>query len=327
MRGGHWRRWARFVLAAFGSGVGVLAAVGLVPALGWPYDLASPFLPQSAALLAGVALVFLGRRRRREAAAFACLAAVPLAVLAPYLLPKPAPATGGRPIRILLSNVHVGNRRPDLVCDLAARTDADIVVLLELPPEWRDAELADIVRTRPATARTPVFPNGGFGMGLWSRLPQRRPAAVEDLAGTGRPSIIAELDGPDGRPITLVATHPLPPMRADWARSRDSQLAAVGRRAAAAATRAGGRVVVVGDLNAVPWSAAVRGLAATAGLRDTSLDRGLHPSWPTNLPPALRVPIDQCLATPDLRAVRKGTPSGVGSDHLPLLVELAPVSE
>ncbi len=94
--------------------------------------------------------------------------------------------------------------------------------------------------------------------------------------------------------------------------------------AARVAAEVPGPVVLVGDLNTAPWSRAVRDFLQTSGMQDSSLSLGLTPTWPAYLPPPLRIPLDQCYTGNGCRAVRKETGPFIGSDHLPLLVEVCP---
>ena len=81
--------------------------------------------------------------------------------------------------------------------------------------------------------------------------------------------------------------------------------------------------MVLGDLNTTPWSARYRALLDDAGLEDTRVGYGLQTSWPSFLPAVLRIPIDHVLVTPDLAAAEREVGPEVGSDHLPVWVELA----
>ncbi|MEN0021571.1 MAG: endonuclease/exonuclease/phosphatase family protein [Planctomycetota bacterium] len=76
-------------------------------------------------------------------------------------------------------------------------------------------------------------------------------------------------------------------------------------------------VVVVGDFNAAPWSAAVEPLRE-AGLRP-SCGSGSG-TWPSVMPFGLRVPIDHAFSNTDTR-IEVGP--HLGGDHRPILVEIA----
>lgn len=72
--------------------------------------------------------------------------------------------------------------------------------------------------------------------------------------------------------------------------------------------------VVAGDLNAVPWSSALRRLRADAGLVDSLTGHGVQPSWPA--PDAWAgLPLDHVLHTPDLVTVGRELGPSFGSDH------------
>jgi DNA-binding CsgD family transcriptional regulator len=124
----------------------------------------------------------------------------------------------------------------------------------------------------------------------------------------------------DGRRIAVLGVHTLPPVGADYAARRDAALAATA--VWARAQRAAGRApVVLGDLNATPFSAPLRRLLADAGLVDSQRGFGLQGSWPVGLP--LRISIDHCLHDPTLATVTRALGPDLGSDHLPLRVDLA----
>jgi endonuclease/exonuclease/phosphatase (EEP) superfamily protein YafD len=87
----------------------------------------------------------------------------------------------------------------------------------------------------------------------------------------------------------------------------------------------GKRVAVCGDFNSPPWSAPMRRFASDAGLRDLYGGRAWAAySWPT-WSSLLRVPLDNCFvgAGVVVRSHRDGP--GDGSDHRPLVVDLAVV--
>lgn len=85
-------------------------------------------------------------------------------------------------------------------------------------------------------------------------------------------------------------------------------------------------VVVLGDLNATPWSHAFRSLVDEAGLVNSLRGRGLQPSCPAPLG-LLGIPIDHLLHSPALATVERERGPAFGSDHRMLHVRLAWVGE
>ena len=98
---------------------------------------------------------------------------------------------------------------------------------------------------------------------------------------------------------------------------RLAQLAAAGQ------VEAGRAPVLLGDLNATPFSAGVRPLR-TVGLRDSLAAGGLWTagSWPA-WPGPLRIAIDHCWHDPGLVTLARTVGPALGSDHRPLEVALA----
>ena len=96
----------------------------------------------------------------------------------------------------------------------------------------------------------------------------------------------------------------------------------IGLAIADAVLGAGGSILI-GDLNTTMWSPWFGRLCAKSGLSSVRRGFGVLPSWPAPLPAFLRIPIDHCLVSDDLvvTGCRLGSPAG--SDHLPLIVDLA----
>jgi endonuclease/exonuclease/phosphatase (EEP) superfamily protein YafD len=57
-------------------------------------------------------------------------------------------------------------------------------------------------------------------------------------------------------------------------------------------------------------------------LRDTRAGFGIQASWPTQIPP-LGIPLDHCLVSPELVVLDRRLGPAVGSDHRPVILELA----
>lgn len=121
-----------------------------------------------------------------------------------------------------------------------------------------------------------------------------------------------------GRVLHVLALHAVSPLSPARHRLRDSQLSA----AKAWVLAEHGPVVVLGDLNTVPWSAALHDLERDAYLASSSDGFGLQASWPS-LAGFAGLPIDQLLTSRDLTPTRRQTRGGFGSSHHSLWVELA----
>ena len=81
-------------------------------------------------------------------------------------------------------------------------------------------------------------------------------------------------------------------------------------------------VMLLGDLNASPWSYPFRRLLRDTGLLNSMRGWGVQPTWPAPLGP-LGIPIDHVLHSEEIRITRRSTGPWIGSDHLPLIIEFA----
>jgi endonuclease/exonuclease/phosphatase (EEP) superfamily protein YafD len=227
----------------------------------------------------------------------------------------PAPAAADRAaaspdLKVLSVNVHTANTQHDRVEAYVKRVAPDVVVLIEVDSRWL-AQLTNLARSHPHRIEAPREDN--FGMALFSRLPLESGRVVH-LGEAGVPSVEARVRVGD-RAVWVVGTHPLPPSHRENARFRDDQLRAV------AAHMAGlpGPRMLVGDLNATPWSPVFRGLLAASGLVDTRCGHGWQPTWPAGMP-LLWIPLDHALISDELAVWERRVGPGVGSDHYPVVL-------
>ena len=210
-------------------------------------------------------------------------------------------------------NVHTESRRFDLVEKFIREQNPDIVLLVEVNGEWM-GNLAALKMIYPYVCQESREDNTGIA--LFSKLPFRNPETLY-LGSWGAPSVTAEIEI-KGRPIRILGTHPPPPVGPKYTLFRNQQLLEV----AAQVRKWHGSIVLLGDLNTTVWSDSFGQLLQESGLQDTGRGQGIQATFPVKHLP-LRVAIDHCLISSDLHVVSRKVGADVGSDHLPLLIELA----
>lgn len=290
------------------------STVGFFGGLWWALDLVAHFRAQLAVgLVAGAALAALAAR------AWLCWAGLAgalanLMLLLPFGLGaggSGGAASGGAPLRVLLLNVHTDNTRHAAVRALIARESPDLVALLEVDSRWVKG-LAPALAPYPGRIVRPRPDN--FGIGLWSRHPMEARAVYYGPADV--PSIRARVRV-GGRPVTVVVTHPVPPLGARATAMRDAQL----RHLVRDRPVLGRPLVVLGDLNLTPFGAAWADFVSGLGLRSARRGFGLQPTWPAGAW-WLRIPIDHVLVSSEIGVADHRVGPDVGSDHLPLIADL-----
>jgi endonuclease/exonuclease/phosphatase (EEP) superfamily protein YafD len=105
---------------------------------------------------------------------------------------------------------------------------------------------------------------------------------------------------------------------------RDAELAWIARRCAAAE----GPIAIVADFNDTPFGRALRDFGATSGMRSASVVSGLVTTWPARVagvpwPAPLRIAIDHCFVSRGVDVAAFSAGPDIGSDHLPLLIDIA----
>lgn len=241
--------------------------------------------------------------------AAACAVLVTACLLAPDLA-RSRPAVGeGAELRVLLLNVLRSSTSYPEVRALIDAERPDVVALVEPDARWL-AALAPSLAAYPF--RIEHLRSDNFGIALYARHPLR--GGAEHLGEY--PSLVAVLEHP-AAPLSILLTHPIPPVSPDAAASQEHQLAAVARRASELAAPC----VVMGDFNATPWSRLFARLRAETGLCDSRAGFGAHTTFPADST-ILRIPIDHVLVSCAIGVRDRRIGPAVGSDHLPVIVDL-----
>lgn len=214
---------------------------------------------------------------------------------------------GGDVLVVAGANVNLGNHDPRPLAAWLAAEQVDIVALFEV-----SAAYASRLDTSAEYPFQQVVPRRDpFGVALLSRHPLLDAQVTYDSDGIAQ---IAARVRWRGEFIDIVAMHPMPPLSPVFHGIRDQKL----RAAADAAAASRSPTVLIGDLNATPWSSAFSGLAER-GLRRAT---GLKPSWPAVALGMMGIPIDHVLVTPHWSLVDSRQGPSLGSDHLPALARL-----
>ena len=312
--------WLRLRVGAYGLVVAVGAVVSALTLLGfggrfwWAFDLFSHFQIQYLLGTSTVIVLLLLARRLRAALIFVLFAAINLYFIIPYYVFGTAASAGSSTgIKALTLNVNSANEHYELVKQLIRSANPDVVLLTEVTPTWTRA-MEDL--HGDYTYQRPEPREDNFGLALYSKLPLNN-CTVVFLGAAGLPSLSAEIDI-DGRRVTLLGTHPLPPISDRSSRLRNDQLLAVAGHLRATP----GPKILLGDLNTSPWSYWFRRLIEESGMKDRSLGKGIRPTWPTDSI-LFRIPIDYCLVSEEMVVKDRQIGPDIGSDHFPVIVDLA----
>jgi vancomycin resistance protein VanJ len=313
-------RWAWWYAA--GSVLAVLAWV-VVGDAWWlqPVNLATFWWSLPAVLLVIVA-VTLGRRG--AALALAVPAVLWLWSYGSLFLPSTSSSVAPD-VRVATFNTYVAIDGIDHVLGLVAATRPDVLVLQEVFPP-REAALSAALADDYPHQRAVQSPGVG-GVMVASRFPVSNTTPVDEATAASRTTEVVRLDV-DGQPLQIVPVHLLSPcptcgtsLTSRLATEGDTRQAEIG--AILRALSPGVPAIVAGDFNSNERSGPYRALTG-AGFADPHREAGRGPgfTWPDDgaVPALLRI---DWVMTRGLTAVDAWVGQGRGSDHRPVVVDLA----
>lgn len=234
--------------------------------------------------------------------------------IVPWYLPPAAFATdrANGELRVLLSNVLFKNENYAKLISLVKEEKPDIAVFVEAGKLW----------TKELTALKELLPyavvaqdSKRFGTVLYSKFPIEN-VSIEKFQGP-RSTIVATIKY-QGKEIIVMGTHPNYPVSKIGFNHRNSQLEAMADYLA----KVNNPVVLLGDFNITMWSPFYQKFIRETKLKNTRFGFGVKPTWPSYWP-LLAIPIDHCFVSENVQVIKSRTGRYVGSDHLPIITDLA----
>lgn len=272
-----------------------------------------------AALLILLSLPLLASRHWKPGTTALVVATAALATVLPasaFFGPNPVNAAGGpdapRAVyRLLHLNLRYDSPEHARMLSVVGRANPDAILLNEVSEQWLPA-LDRLTAAYPfRLVCGSESPYGGVA--VLSRRPFDSSRSPSCFGGS---LAIASVNF-GGQPVDLASLHLTWPWPFRQAEEIDDLAPGLAGLAPSA--------ILLGDLNATSWSAAVERVATTGGLTQI---RSIRPTWfaiglPKAMRPWLGLGIDHAFAKGDVVVDQLAIGPDAGSDHLPLLVEFS----
>ncbi len=270
-------------------------------------------------LFGGLALFGLLALRKdwKPCAVVTMLCAVTALRLAPFWIAD-EPHVEGFPLKVMSVNVHTRNTHSRPFLDEVKRLAPDVIAVIELSERWERA-IEPLKADYPFSTISRLPGDRRYGVAILSKYEIDPMPMPPDRLKLHFRCAAALISTPAG-PVRVVAVHPIPPTSIAASRHRDLQLVCVNEFVRLDSSYE--PMIVLGDLNATPWSHGYRLLIKGTTLRNTRRGSGIMGSWHTTIPSVLRIPIDHILVNDPIGVSAIELGADIGSDHLPEIADL-----
>jgi endonuclease/exonuclease/phosphatase (EEP) superfamily protein YafD len=260
--------------------------------------------------------------RRRFRMAAACTPLVVLTVLLPCMNFGPrGDQPAGPVLRIISANLLMINRNTQPILDEIAQSNADIVFLQEYTDHWVAAFKKRFATVYPYCI---VYPQeDSFGAAIYSRYRFLGPPSMDSDMGNWSVTQLTAVVDVQGIPVECRNIHLMPPRKWDYTIEHFDEMRDFVRELAQAKDKP---VIIAGDFNFTGSTLQARAINAT-GFHDAFVEAGTGrgTTWPVNgifrYLPGIR--LDHIFLSPALTCRQITTGTGTGSDHRPLIAEIA----
>ena len=218
----------------------------------------------------------------------------------------------GPALRVMGSNLLASNTQHEKHIKYINEIEPDVIIFVEYTNAWATALLSSLTGY-PYTVSMPR--ESSSGIAIFSKYPFNSENSMV-LANAIRPSIEVVLSVENSE-LTIIGTHPPPPISQPRYMERNNQLQGLANVAKEIATP----LVVLGDFNITPWSHHFREFLETGKLHDGRRGFGILPTWPSGFFP-LQIPIDHVVVNDQVQIVAMETSRGLSSDHRSIWADL-----
>lgn len=218
-------------------------------------------------------------------------------------------------LRLMVYNVHFENEDAAAVQAEISRQNPEILYLMEYPSDANPAMRLDLEAEYPYQLIEPS--RFTMGVALFSKYPIVE-SKVHKFADTRIPIIEATVEI-EGETVTFVGGHPWPP-QPQWGQLHRNQLDEI-VSVAAGVDQQETPLIVAGDFNTPPSAYMLRKLSHDAQVAQVRTRFDLGKTF--NLFPFVGFPLDHVFVSDGVAVVAYQYGSAAGSDHLPIVVDLA----
>ena len=313
--GSNWRIFTTSVLSVLLSFASIFTFGGFFSKYNWIFDMFSHFRFHYFIFCLSMFFLCLLFRRRILILLSIVLCVVNLVPIIPLYIPygdfNKGDTQNSQEIKIVHFNVLTSNQDYQRTKEYIEEKNPDIISLNEVNQNWVDnMNLSQKYKYSVMEIR-----EDNFGIALFSKIELINPR-IEYFGDAKLPSAAAEINVRD-KEVSVLATHPLPPVNRSGFEYRDNQLASIIQNRNSFKPS----MILIGDLNTTSWSYGFQNLLKGMDLYGSRRGYGLGFSWPVTMP-ILLVPIDHCLVSKDIEVLKRETGPDLGSDHLPIYIEL-----
>lgn len=209
-------------------------------------------------------------------------------------------------IKITSVNLLSSNSKDNLVINYITKEDPDILILMELTPKWEE-KLKTIINEFKYREIVPRMDN--FGIAVLSKYKMDSHIDYFDL--NDKPSIVSNFEL-NNQILSVIATHPIPPINQATFERRNKQLTNIIRDR----NKFSDNLIIAGDFNTSSFSNHFNKLV-NGDLMDSRIGFGLLPTWPADYE-ILQTTLDHFLVSKNLKVIDRKTGPNIGSDHLPI---------
>ena len=219
-------------------------------------------------------------------------------------------------VKILTANVLQKNENNDKLLALIKRLDSDIMVFTEADTLWQKAINEEMDQKYAYSVELPL--SNTYGILLYSKYELIDPE-IKFMVTDTIPSIHTKFKLANGEMIQLYAIHPTPPMPQEnpLSTDRDAELMLTAKLVRESKIP----VIVIGDLNDIPWSRTTKLFKNAAELLDIRVGRGFYNTFNADKT-FLRWPLDHIYVTSEFRVSDIQVEEYIDSDHFPYYASL-----
>jgi endonuclease/exonuclease/phosphatase (EEP) superfamily protein YafD len=279
----------------------------------WIFDLLTHFRPHLAAALLLSSVVALLCGERRLAIVGLLLVAAAAVPIAGYTRARSATSPMRSPqFRLVTFNIWHHNSETSRVARFFEQSGADVLVIQEATPMH-----ARMLRQQLPSYRYAMLDGtSDDGTIVFSRWPIDDAHYIELTEG-GANTASVNIHWRD-QVVQILGVHLHWPLGPGVSRFRNAELRGL---ATLAKKEESQPLLVAGDFNITPWSSFYREFVEESALTDADLGQRLQASWPSILGP-FGMRIDHCLHSGHWAVIETRTGPELGSDHLPVIVDL-----